>query len=557
MKREKKIRFAMPAIIVASFLISGCGDFLQTMDSILRISEEPKKSNPNFLQWVKTIGIGWQDSGNAIACDADNNVYVAGNFAVFADFDTSANKRDYRRTAKDGSDIFLTSVDKYKNYRWTNTIISNAVDDEGNTIKSALEIATGVVTDSASSGIASIYVVGCYDHAYPISINGEQVTPPAGGAGKEVFISKFKEDGTYSWTKTIGGNDDDTPINVKTDAWGNVYILGHFKSDSIDFDPNPHTQTFALISKTSSKTYEDPFVLKLSPEGNYVWAITFDSSEGTNVFGYTTGFVCADLAVDVDGNVFIVGAFAANKDFDPNKEFPYMMTSANNGLDMFVLKLDSNKGFLWARQFGKQFLDVATSVALDKTGNIYVAGITQDEQSASLLVVMKLDNNGNELWDPWKEVLSPLFFLNSRPDTDALDSAASRPQLRVDANGKIYVVGRFANGDINFGSFGITAWNQDLTAASAGFKYYGEWDPFLIRINSGGVFEWVRTFGGASDDSAYGIAVDGESSVYLTGRFDSTDIDFNPDLKAPHTAVVVPAVAGSPDAFIVKFSPQP
>ena len=133
-------------------------------------------------------------------------------------------------------------------------------------------------------------------------------------------------------------------------------------------------------------------------------------------------------------------------------------------------------------------IDEAASVAVDLDGNIYVAGITlgalmgQASAGHKDAFVRKYDASGQELW-------TRQF---GSPETDRALGVA------VDANGNVYVAGK---------TFGALP-NQ----AAAGLA-----DAFLRRYGPGGEDAWTRQFGSTESDSASGVAVDGEGSVYVAG----------------------------------------
>src|SRR4051812_42350353 len=63
--------------------------------------------------------------------------------------------------------------------------------------------------------------------------------------------------------------------------------------------------------------------------------------------GYTVIF---SSAPDFAGNIYSTGHFEGTVDFDPGSGV-YNMTAIGT-YDLFVLKLDNNGNFIWARQMG-------------------------------------------------------------------------------------------------------------------------------------------------------------------------------------------------------------
>ena len=163
----------------------------------------------------------------------------------------------------------------------------------------------------------------------------------------------------------------------------------------------------------------------------------------------------------------------------------------------------------WTRQFGP---GLARSVAVDATGDVYVAGYTvatagpgQPWRRDALL--RKYDRTGTQLWS--REFGSMA--------ATAIDGAAS---VAVDLEGNIYVAG------ITLGAL--------RGQASAGDK-----DAFVRKYDASGVELWTRQFGSPEADRALGVAVDAEGNVYVAGT--------------TYGALPGQAGAGPNDAFLRKY----
>ena len=158
---------------------------------------------------------------------------------------------------------------------------------------------------------------------------------------------------------------------------------------------------------------------------------------------------------------------------------------AQNG---FVRKYDSGGNELWERQIDSVIPTPETDLAqtTDTEGNTYVAGVTggvlpgQTSAGSSDAFLRKYDASGNELW-------------TRQFGTSGSDKALG---ITVDATA-VYVSGRTA------GAF------PDQTSS-------GNTDAFVRKYDLYGTLIWTRQFGGAANDQAFGISVNG-SAVYVTG----------------------------------------
>ena len=100
--------------------------------------------------------------------------------------------------------------------------------------------------------------------------------------------------------------------------------------------------------------------------------------------------------------------------------------------------------------------------------------------------------------------------------------------IAVDSAGNAYVAGSFI-GSATFGETSVTGQGGD--------------DIFIAKYDNGGNLLWVRSAGGATNDAASAVAVDGGGNCYLTGFFQGTATFGNTNLVS----------AGGPDIFIAKY----
>jgi hypothetical protein len=147
---------------------------------------------------------------------------------------------------------------------------------------------------------------------------------------------------------------------------------------------------------------------------------------------------------------------------------------------------------------------------VDVSGNPYVAGsfasttITFSSNTftntgtagTSDLFLVKYDANGNVVW------------AKSEGGTD-YDAAWS---VTVDTSGKSYVAGYFKSPTITFGSNTLT---------NTGMK-----DIFLSKYDADGNVLWAKSAGGAGDDEALSVCVNGSGNPYVAGWFKSSTLTF-------------------------------
>src|SRR5258706_6482447 len=145
----------------------------------------------------------------------------------------------------------------------------------------------------------------------------------------------------FKWAKQMGGTGAYAAgSSTAVDAAGNVYTSGVF-SNTVDFDPGPGTYNL-----TSTGTY-DMFISKLDSSGNFIWVKAMGGNSSLDIAGGSS------ITLDAAGNVYITGTFEGTVDFDPGPGlFTLSVTGNFRTRASFVLKLDSDGNFIWAKQTG-------------------------------------------------------------------------------------------------------------------------------------------------------------------------------------------------------------
>jgi len=128
---------------------------------------------------------------------------------------------------------------------------------------------------------------------------------------------------------------------------GEIYITGFFEGKT-DFNPSPaEADTFYLTSNGG----RDIFVLKLSPDNEFLWARKIGG--GGDDEGY-------DIETDLNDNIYIAGYFENTVDFNPG---PGVSNRTSNGQhDIFILKLSGPNDLVYVKTLGGTLNDRSTSI---------------------------------------------------------------------------------------------------------------------------------------------------------------------------------------------------
>ena len=124
----------------------------------------------------------------------------------------------------------------------------------------------------------------------------------------------------------------------------------------------------------------------------------------------------------------------------------------------------------------------------------------------------------------------------ANPDSPVLGDRAR--DVATDYLGNVYVTGMFTS-SVDF----------DPGPETEMYTSNGEFDIFLCKFDSGGNFQWARTWGGPYSEFGDSIAVDGNGNAWVTGRYVGA-VDFNP------AAEMGIHYADGKDAFLVRYSPK-
>jgi uncharacterized protein (TIGR03437 family) len=305
----------------------------------------------------------------------------------------------------------------------------------------------------------------------------------------DIFVTQMNPTGTKAILTTLAGGTlgDDEAHGIAVDAAGNVYLAG--QTDSDDF---PSVGVPTSISGFGI----DGFVVKIDPTfKTYLYAGWLGGELDDVIFG---------MALDGNNNLWVTGATVSTK-------FPLSRTGAQRtlggGVDGFVSQFDSTGALLYSSYMGGAADDYSLGIALDSTGNVYLAGSTKSTDFPVTAGVLQGSNAGG--LDGWATKLTPSgsiawsTYLGGTGDDEATAVA-------VDGSGAVYVTGDTAS--TNFPTV------KPFQAAIAG----GPRDMFAAKIAPGGAsLAYSSYLGGSGDDFGAAIVVDAAGVAYVGGSTNS------------------------------------
>lgn len=305
----------------------------------------------------------------------------------------------------------------------------------------------------------------------------------------DVYIVKFDQLLNPIWAISFGGSAEEYGMGITCDSSNRIIVVGHYASASIVLGND------TLVNQAASTP--DMFVARMDVNGNFIWARSEGGSNWDN---------CA--AVDMNtsnGDIYVAAAYYLDT----------MLIGGDTllnrgGYDLVLMKFDINGNYLWARDAGGNYNDLANAVAYDKYNNCVVVsgGFASDSlkfPTDTLLnpamalpetFVVKYDVNGNCIWA-------------ERSGAGDNDHSVG---IDIGSNGNIYVGGHFHS------TFFVFA-NDTLTNQ-------GQGDIYLLVYDVNGTPLWSKAAGGLEQDFGYSVFVDELDNIYYAGMFMSTTIDF-------------------------------
>lgn len=337
----------------------------------------------------------------AVAVDAQGNAYVAG---ATESRDLPITPDAFQSNAPPllrGPVGFVAKVDLTNNRLLYSTYLGGTGQSGGITLNYCYALAI----DAAGSA----YVTGqTLSTDFPTTANAFQRTL---AGSSDAFVTKLSPTGrelvysTYlgsSKTPVSFFSPDDEGSGIAVDAAGSAYVTG--RTTGVDFPVTAgvlkavHDHDFAFVgdSDPGVVAYGDAFVTKLNPTGTGLIYSTYLGGDGED---RGTG-----IKVDAAGNAYVVGNTRA-------LNFPTLnspQASLAGGSDAFVAKLNENgSALVYSTYVGGTSEDSAAAIAIDASGNAYVAGgsISTDLpvtagafQTASADVTIYKTTNGGTSW---------------------------------------------------------------------------------------------------------------------------------------------------------------
>jgi len=446
--------------------LQGGSRFSNIINSPTKINEKVskklnQKENQNILsgdvreEWIQRFAsnnLPSEDHSNAIAVDRFGNVYVTG----------------VSFTSYSGADFYTIKYNQRGDVLW-----SHRYNGSGN----GYDEATGIVVDKDGSA----YVTG-YSYAGAV-------------AGYNYVTLKYNSAGIIEWIREYNSMDDSTDVAtcIGIDSMNNIIVSGYSYSKQNDFDI---------------------LTIKYNEKGNIQWLQRYNGSDNH-------ADVAISLAVNSDGQIAVSGYSVSN----------------DNGLDYITLSYSVDGNQLWSDRYTSAGTgaDAATSIAADDYGYFYITGFSEQSPNNYNFVTIKYSSTGNQDWiqsfdgswngndvatsiavDKFGDVYvtgsSTAFNGYTDIATIAYHSSGTQKWIATVDGSKNYSDGGVAiKIDENISKIFVTGYTN--------YRINSNRDITTIRYNENGIMSWMMTYDDAigGDDIPSALVLDQRGNVFVTG----------------------------------------
>jgi hypothetical protein len=306
----------------------------------------------------------------------------------------------------------------------------------------------------------------------------------------------------HAWHTFYAGAPDNASaqaIASKVDNFGNIIIVGTSLKAWVGNNSTVPVHAF---------TQQDSlFVLKLSPQGEYIWH-TFLGRSTRILEHYIT------VSIDQGNNIYVAG----NSHVSWNGPLGQSPLNGYHGgtLDGFIVKINDSGTYQWHTFIGSSGGDALYDIDIDSLGKVYVLGESiqvwssdtgdsplnlPDETSLSLSAlntpfILKIDETGNYVWHTFygKTTQAVLF----------------QGALEIDPNDNIYVTG------VTYVSW--LGENDELPLHPISNSSALVSDLYALKLDSSGAYQWHTFYGSGATGFTAGMALDIENNLYISGR---------------------------------------
>ncbi|MBI2279285.1 MAG: T9SS type A sorting domain-containing protein [Bacteroidetes bacterium] len=329
------------------------------------------------------------------------------------------------------------------------------------------------------------------------------------------FSYSYSQDMVFDWAKmyeTVSGENEIYNQFFQADS-NHLFIAGKVFSAVNDFDPD--TGSYMLPALYNGNYHISMFDL----DGHHIWSTILGSTLGQSGSLKTE---IQDMALSNNGSLYVTGSFLDTLYYETTSGLQYITSKGYT--DIFFGKMDTLGNWLWMKSYGGIYDDAGGALSIAGNDEIYLSGSYSDSvrfipgntpnyAPVYALFTLKFNSQEQEQWvySTDNPVTFPVFEVNS---------------MCIDNDNGIYIGGNyfdFSGDSVNFQSAG----NSSLVANN------NDYDGFLLKLDTAGTFEWVKSYSSSGTDYVDKITFNAaNNSVIVSGRAGNSNLDFDPGTVA-------------------------
>ncbi|MBF03793.1 MAG: hypothetical protein CMP76_10905 [Flavobacterium sp.] len=445
---------------------------------------------PNYA-WGRMFGNNQNLYVYDNATDANGNVYLTGEYSGTVDFDPGAGTSNQTANATGGRDIFILKLDASGALSWVKTYGGTGID-----------FGQRIAVDNSGN----IYVGGRFQNAVTFTGFGGF----SSNGGYDGFLLKMDTAGTLQWVLDLSGGGTEGFLGITTDASGNLYTAGFFNTASATL--GGLNSTFTTLTRAGASANYDFFVAKYNANGERMWSNTTGAGYDEIPYG---------IALTDDDKVVTVGSFIGTSvDFNPGAASNLLYSNSNSTSTGFIQVLEAGNGnFSWARSLGSSSNDTVLDVA-SANNNIYVTGYFAGPQAD----FNTTGSGGGDILNRTGSIdsfvakytsTSTFVWVKQIRGTTGSDNRGSSIAVKGNPE-RVYTTGTFTS---------LVYLNP---TSSASISSFGAKDSYIASYDDAGAYLWGGSVKSMDNDDAWGISVDDNYNVYMSGYSASGNFAINP-----------------------------
>jgi len=307
----------------------------------------------------------------------------------------------------------------------------------------------------------------------------------------DVYIIKTNSNGDTIWTKTIGGEFEDSARSVRVLSDGGFIIVGQTKS-------------FGAGNS-------DAYVIRIDMNGDTLWTKTYGGNLSDN------GKSIIEVS---NGGYLIIG--------DTNSFVTNFLS------DIYLIKIDEDGNTLWEKTYGGDDWDVGWSIQETSDNKLIMVGSTQSFGSGDEDVYFaKLTQDGDTICTKTFGGASSDWGYSVQEVSDGGYIIVGGTSSFGEGSLDVYIIRTDANGDLvwseSFGGVGedeaycVRETDDGKYMVAGRTESYGKGynDFYILEIDNNGNGIWESTYGGTGTDRCYSFVVTSDDRFILVGETDS------------------------------------